>query len=176
MNHVSVKRAPLSERTTNSKDSDDSWTEAATQFKIRLVKHSGLILTAALGALASACGAGAEQAEGQQYRIPAENLLRNTFAGEYVRFVYGGSVPDDENQIGLVFTGDEVAAAIPGFRSRTQGYLGLVDESPSVIVEPSLPTSNFDEMLAANVARLDQAQDFVPYGDSGLFWPKASVS
>ncbi|HEY6816927.1 MAG TPA: hypothetical protein VI168_15430, partial [Croceibacterium sp.] len=46
----------------------------------------------------------------------------------------------------------------------------------SVIVEPSLPTSNFDEMLAANVARLDQAQDFVPYGDSGLFWPKASVS
>lgn len=105
------------------------------------------------------------------YRIPSENLLMNTFAGEYVRFVYGSAAPEGQNEVGLVFNGKEVAAAIPGFKSRTQGYLGLVDARQSVVVSLADASSNFDETLAQNVARLDPSEGFVAFGDSGFYRP-----
>lgn len=122
-----------------------------------------------------ACGVAAEELGGDRYRIPPENLLMNTFAGEYVRFAYGGTVPEGQNDVGLVFKGQEVAAAIPGFKSRTQGYVGLVDASPSVVVSLSAG-SNFREMLAQNVARLDPSQEFVRFGDSEFYRPNADDS
>lgn len=133
-----------------------------------LVRYTGL----ALALFVSACGAQAEEIGREHYRIPRENLLMNTFAGEYVRFVYGRTVPEGRNEVGLIFTGTEVADAIPGFRSRTQGYPGLVDASPSVVVSLADETSNFDEMLAQHVARLDPSQGFVPFGESGFYRPK----
>lgn len=120
--------------------------------------------------VATACGVGGAQSTGERYDIPPENLLKNTFAGEYVEFIYGDVVATDGNQVGLVFEGEEVAVAIPGFHTRTQGYLGLIDESPSAVVGPILATSNFDELLVANVERLDTSRTLTRYGDTDFFW------
>jgi len=122
-----------------------------------------------LAALLAGCGARAEEMGGQRYRIPSENLLTNTFATQFVDFIYGGTVPAAQG-IGLVFTGKEVADAIPGFRSRTQGYPGLIDASPSAVVEPAGPHSNFDEALAQNVARLNPFGAWTRYRDTAYYW------
>ena len=95
----------------------------------------------------------------------------DTFAGKYVAFVYGDAVPDTGDDIGLVFTGKEVADAIPGFQRRTQGYIGLVDASPSVVVQPAKPNSNFDEILARSLMEMDSTAELTPFGESGLYRP-----
>ncbi len=129
-----------------------------------IIRHTGLALALFLGA----CGAEAQDIGGERYRIPPENLLMNTFAGQFVRDVY--RMPETDGELGLVFTGEEVAEAIPGFHSRTQGYIGLVDASPSAGVRRAGPFSNFGEALQANVERLEDGHELVPYPDSTYFW------
>lgn len=139
------------------------------------MKRLAALAAALLAVLAAGCGAQAEELGGERYRIPSENLLSNTFAGEYVRFIYGNVAPEGANVVGLVFTGKEVAEAIPGFRSRTQGYLGLVDASPSAVVEPAGPHSNFDDAFAQNVARLDHSGAWTRYADTNYHWQPDSA-
>jgi len=135
-----------------------------------VIRPAGMALALFLGA----CGAQAEETGGESYRIPSENLLMNTFAGQFVRNVY--RLPETGGELGLVFTGEEVAQAIPGFHSRTQGYIGLVDASPSVVVRHAGPSSKFEEALEENVKRLEGARGLVPYRDSGYFWNPDSES
>jgi len=137
----------------------------------RLRITGGLLIALA----ATACEPGAAQDTAARYDIPSENLLTSTFAGEYVSFVYGDAVASDDNQIGLVFEGKEVAAAIPGFKARAQGYIGLVDARPSAVVETVTATSNFDEMLVANVERAQTTDPLVRYKETDLFWNPKSV-
>jgi hypothetical protein len=56
----------------------------------------------------------------------------NTFAGQFVRGIY--RMPEDNNELGLVFTAKEVAHAIPGFHESVLGYTGQVNAAPSVVI------------------------------------------
>ena len=120
--------------------------------------------------LLGACKALAASEKIDRYDIPAENLLMNTFAGEYVTFVYGDAAASDDNQVGLVFTAAEVAAAVPGFTARTQGYIGLVEARPNVIVEPVSTKSNFHSTLVARVQRAKRSQNLTRYGQTDFYW------
>lgn len=124
---------------------------------------------------ASGCNAQAEGMGGERYRIPADNLLRNTFAGQYVEFVYG-SVAPWHDEIGLLFDTQEVGRTIPGFHTQTPGYMGIVNASPSAVIGPIDPNSNFGELLAENVARLETKKPLAPFGGSEFFWPSDSMS
>ena len=136
----------------------------------KIVISSGLLILLFLGAFKAT----AATKEVDRYDIPAENLLMNTFAGEYVTFTYGGALASDANQIGLVFAGAEVAAAIPGFKAKTQGYIGPVDASPSVVVERVPDKSNFQSALVTNVQRATTSDKLTRYGQTNFFWDVGS--
>ena len=136
----------------------------------KIVISSGLLILLFLGAFKAT----AATEEVDRYDIPAENLLMNTFAGEYVTFTYGGALASDANQIGLVFAGAEVAAAIPGFKAKTQGYIGPVDASPSVVVERVPDKSNFQSALVTNVQRATTSDKLTRYGQTNFFWDVGS--
>jgi hypothetical protein len=124
--------------------------------------------------LAAACTAKAEPVDGVAYQIPAKNLLRNTFAAEFVRLQYGRS--EDAGELGLVFSGAELAAAIPGYNATAIGYVGPFDNSTGVIVTTAGNVSNFDEFLSERVAELALDQPLERYRDTEFgIRPESSV-
>lgn len=111
------------------------------------------------------CDRPVQLADGESYRIPAENNLQNASAANYVRFVYGRS--DAPGEIGVVFSGKEVAEAVPGFKAQVQGYVGPVDAAPSVVVT-TLNGQAFDKSLHDNLTRLRSTTDLPKYRDTNF--------
>ena len=131
-----------------------------------------LTLVVLLPLTLTGCDSAVQLAPGETYRIPRQPDLQNTFAADFVRLAYGAS--DSPGEIGIVFTGKEVAAAIPGFKAEVQGYPGLVDSSPSVVVGKldRATNTNFDAALQRLMEQQIKEAELEPYQGSEFSKPR----
>ena len=131
-----------------------------------------LISVALLPFALCGCDNTVQLAPGENYRIPHEHDLQNTFAADFVRLAYETS--DSSGEIGIVFTGKEVAAAIPGFKAQVQGYPGSVDSSPSVVIGKLDRSTNinFDAALRRLIEQQVKEAALEPYEGSQFSKPR----